>query len=664
MFYFGADYYPEHLPEDCWTEDARLMQEAGFNVVRMAEFAWSLLEPHDGMFDFDWLDRAISILGERGIKTVLGTPTASTPPWLFKPEVALVDADGRPRVLGSRREYCPTSPVYRQYAIRVTRAMAEHYRDNLHVIGWQIDNEFGDRCYCDQCRSAFQDWLKQHFGTLDAVNERWGTRFWSHIYTDWEQIPAPHGPIHGIWNPGLLLDYYRFMSDTYVDFQQLQVDALREICPQHFITHNLMGFGYDKINYFDLAETLDFVSWDNYPRGFWINTPDIHPAPLALGHDTMRSLKHRNFWVMEQQAGPAAWDKIPPAPRPGELRLWAYQGIARGADGMVFFRWRTAHFGAEQYWHGIIDHDGIPRRRYAEIKSMGLELQRIGAWITGAEVRAEVAIMLSYDTRFAFQIQQNNPQFLYPAHVGSYYGALHRLNIAADMVAPGADLTPYRLVIVPALYVVDNDTAVNLRRFVENGGTIIVTPRSGIKDVSNTVVSLPLPGLLASLCGAEVAEYDSLLAGQTRVLQFVLPELIGAGEATIWCDIVEPKGAQVAAVYTSDYYAGQCAIAINPVGDGQAIYVGTMGDDRLVRSIVEYATRVAGVQPLLSSPDGVEITARWQGGKRLLFALNHSDESQSLALDGVYRELLSDRVLSGETAIPAKQVLILVENQP
>jgi beta-galactosidase len=663
MFYFGADYYPEHLPEDCWAEDARLMQEAGFNVVRMAEFAWSLLEPRDGVFDFDWLDRAITILGERGIKTVLGTPTASTPPWLFKPEIAFVDANGNRRVLGSRREYCPTSAEYRRYAVRITRAMAEHYRNNPHIIGWQIDNEFGERCYCDQCRRAFQNWLKQRFDMLDAVNERWGTRFWSHVYTDWEQIPAPHGPIHGIWNPGLLLDYYRFMSDTYVEFQQLQVDALRELCPHHFITHNLMGFAYDQINYFDLAESLDFVSWDNYPRGFWINTPDINPAPMALGHDTMRSLKRRNFWVMEQQAGPAAWDRIPPSPRPGELRLWAYQGIAHGADGMVFFRWRTAHFGAEQYWHGIIDHDGIPRRRYAEIKNMGLELQRTGEQLVGAEVRSEAAIMLSYETRFAFQIQQNNPQFYYSSHVGSYYDALHCQNISTDFVAPHADLTPYKLVIVPALYVADEAAADNLRRFVENGGTLIVTPRSGVKEPSNTVVSLPLPGLLAGLCGVEVAEYDSLLAGQTRSLNFVLPEFTGNGEAAIWCDMLEPKGAQVAAVYTSDYYAGQPAVTVNDVGAGQTIYVGTMGDESLVQSVVQYAINKAGVRPLLQSPYGVEVTARWQGNRRLLFALNHTNETQSLSLDKVYRDLLSDQVLSGEITIPARQVLVLVENQ-
>ena len=473
MFYFGVDYYPEHWPESRWETDAHMMQEAGINVARLAEFAWANLEPRDNTFDFAWLDRAIDVLTQRNIKIVLGTPTAAPPPWLWYkiPDIALVDENGIAREYGSRRDYSPTNITYREYAVRFARAVGEHYRDNPHVIGWQIDNEFGDRCYAQGTRLEFQQWLQRRYQSLEALNECWGTRFWSHVYTDWSQIPVPIRRVHGQHNPSLHLDYLRFMSDVYVQFQQLQVDALREVCPPgQFITHNFMGFNYPKLNYFDLARSLDLVTWDNYPRGFWIKTPDIAPAPLALGHATMRGLKKQNFWVMEQQSGQGAWDILPPTPRPGEIALWAYQAIAHGADGVVFFRWRTCRFGTEQYWHGVLDHDGRGRRRYAEVKAMGHQIARIGSLIAGSAVRARVAIVLSYDSRFGFQIQQNNPDFSYERHLADYFTALHEANIAVDIVSPDDDLGSYDLVVAPALYITEIETVKRFEAFVQQGG--------------------------------------------------------------------------------------------------------------------------------------------------------------------------------------------------
>jgi beta-galactosidase len=658
LFYYGVDYYPEHWPEERWETDARLMQEAGFNVARLAEFAWSMMEPEDGVFDFGWLDRAIDILGAYGIKVVLGTPSAAVPPWLWQkiPDIALVNAENVTLEYGSRRDYSPTNAAYRQYSVRIARRMAEHYSDNSHVIGWQIDNEFGDRCYSRSTRLAFHNWLRKKYGTLDALNRAWGTYFWSHVYTDWAQIPLPVKTIHGQHNPGLHLDYYRFISDVYVEFQQLQIDAIREVCPpEHFITHNLMGFKYPNINYFDLAAPLDLVSWDNYPRGFWIKTPDIDPVPLALGHVTMRSLKQQNFWVMEQQSGPGAWDIIPPMPRPGEIGLWAYQAVAHGADGIVFFRWRTARFGTEEYWHGVIDHDGKPRRRYAEIKQMGEQMARIGGLIAGSEVRAEAAIMLSYDSRFAFQIQGNNPDFSYEQHLQDYFAAFHRENIPVEIVSPDANLSGYKLVIVPALYVTEPDTVTRLQDFAERGGTVIITPRSGVKDHSNTVVELALPGLLAPLVGAEVDEYDSLLSGQTRAMEFD-----GDGQAAVWCDILTPTTAEVIAAYDEDYYKGRAAVTLNRVGDGAVIYSGTIGDATFVHSLTAYACRSAGVAGLVTSASGVEVAVRWQGSQRLLFMLNHSNQPQAVSLDGTYRDLLSDAPVEGSAQLQPKQVMILV----
>src|SRR5215212_6049719 len=351
MFTFGVDYYPEHWPEARWSVDAQLMAEAGFNTVRLAEFAWSRLEPQPGVFDFAWLVRAI-----------LGTPTASPPPWLMQaqPDLFRVDEQGRRLTFGNRREYCPSHPLYHDCTRAIVTVMAEHYAPHPHVVGWQIDNEFGDRCYCPVCRDAFQHWLRRRYETLDALNGAWGTIFWSHVYTDWSQIPVPVAT-GGSPNPGLALDFARFASDTYVAYQQLQIDLLRSRTSGQFITHNLMGFGYDKINYYDLARELDLVTWDNYPRTQWSLAADVDPSGPALAAATMYGLKQQPFWVMEQQAGPGGWELVSVMPRPGELRLWAYQQIAHGADGIIFFRWRTARHGAEQYWHGLLEHDGRAR---------------------------------------------------------------------------------------------------------------------------------------------------------------------------------------------------------------------------------------------------------------------------------------------------------------
>ncbi len=666
MFRFGVDYYPEHWPKDRWPEDARLMAEAGFNVVRLAEFAWSKMEPREGQYDFDWLDCAISILASHGIQVVLGTPTASPPPWLMSrhPDLFRVREDGVRVTFGNRREYCPNHPIYHDYTRRIVRQMAEHFAHQPAVIGWQIDNEFGDRCYCPVCTNAFQVWLRNHYASLNDVNQKWGTIFWSHVYNDWSEIPIPL-TTGGSPNPGLALDFYRFMSDSYVAYQQMQIDLLRDTCPQHFITHNFMGCKVDRINYFDLARNLDWVSWDNYPRTQWTMKADVDPSLMALGHDTMRGLKRQSFWVMEQQAGQGGWEMVSAAPRPGELRLWAYQSIAHGADGIVFFRWRTARHGTEQYWHGLLDHDACPGRRYQEIKHMGAEIKQAGAQISGSVVKPAVAMLLSYDSRFAFQIQGNNPQFNYADHFHQCYRALHRRHVPIDVVEPTADLSSYKLVIAPALHLVSDRVAQSLTRFVETGGVLVLTPRTGVKDESNAVVNQRLPGLLLELAGVEVEEYDSLPPGAHNGLEFLLPELATAHlpSADVWCDVLKPNGATVVARYTQDYYAGKPAITLNRFGRGQVLYVGTLGDD-VYETLTGWLLGLAGVERLLAAPEGVEVTERWQGARRLLFVLNHTEREQEITLDCCYQDLLgSSATLQGTLPIAPRDVLVLLEEK-
>jgi beta-galactosidase len=659
MFHFGVDYYPEQWPRERWEADAKLMQEAGINTVRLAEFAWAYLEPRPDRFNFGWLDQALFTLQSHGIRAVLSTPTASPPPWVMAmyPDAYRVSETGMRQTYGNRREYCPSHPGYRERGRLVAWAMARHFAEHSAVIGWQIDNEFGDRCYCSICRANFQIWLQAKYENLDVLNTAWGTAFWSHVYTDWAQIPVPL-ETGGVPNPGLDLDYRRFMSETYVHFQEEQADILRRLCPAHFVTHNFMGFGYDRINYYDLARTLDFVAWDNYPRLQWTTSTKVEPAPLALSHDTMRGLKGKNFWVMEQESGSGGWQLVATTPRPGEIRLWTYQAIAHGADAVVYFRWRTARFGTEQYWHGVLDHDGRPRRRYREVQAIGAELKQAGDQLLGAESKAQVAMVLSYDSRFAFQIQPNHAAFGYPALFGSYYAALHRRNVGVDVVSPTADLSGYKLVLVPAIYVLDQATADAMRRYVKNGGLLLTTARSGVKDETNAVVDRALPGLLAEVCGVEVDEYDTLPAEVAVPLALELPGA-GTGNAWLWYDVLAPAGARVVARYQAQYYSGRAAITLNRFGQGQAMYVGTVGDAALHDALVGWLVEAAGVTPALATPEGVEAVERWKDDRRLLFLLNHADEARNVVLPGPMTDLLTGQKVKEQVTLEPKGVMIL-----
>jgi beta-galactosidase len=657
MFYFGADYYPEHWPEERWPVDVDMMVEAGFNIVRLAEFAWSKMEPKEGQFDFDWLDRAMKLLNDKGIKILLGTPSASPPPWLMKkfPEFFLVNQDGIRATYGNRREYCPTNPKYREYSSQIAGMMAEHYRDHPAVVGWQIDNELSNRCFCPICYKAFHKWLQEKYQSLDVVNEKWGTIFWGHEYSAWDQIPVPLNS-GGAPNPGLALDYYRFQSDAYVDFQSEQIRVVRELCPDHLVMHNFMGFYYDQINYFDLAKEIDLVALNTYQRTQF--TPYHGKEHSALIGDTMRGLKNQNYWMTEQQGGPGGWDIVGVAPRPGELRLWSYQSIAHGADAIIFFRWRTALFGTEQYWHGILDHHGAPNRRYQEVKKMGSELQIAGEKIIGTKVQAPVGMLLSYDSRFAFQIQMNHPDFEYSQHFLDLYRELYNAHLPVDIPSPESDFSPYPLLILPALHVIDAILVEKLTDYVQEGGVILVTPRSGVKDEHNLVVDKPLPGELADVCGVEVEEYVSLMFDFKNEIRFD-----GKGSRSYpvhtWCDILSPSTSEVIARYTQDYYAGRPAITLNEFGKGKAIYVGVFGKRKFYRHLIDWTLHEIGITPRFDAPEGVEIRERWADDRRIIFILNHTQKEQQVQLDGTDRDLLAGEPAMGKITIPPLDVAII-----
>jgi len=661
---YGVDYYPEHWPKERWPIDARLMREAGINTVRLAEFSWALLEPRENCFDFSWLDEAITCLARENIRVILGTPTAAPPKWLVDkyPDILQRDIYGRPRGFGTRRHYCFNSLEYQRLTERIVTEMAGHYRDNPTIIAWQIDNEFGchnsTRCYCDNCLKAFQEWLKQKYGTVEILNSAWGTVFWSQIYNNWEDVILPmyaesQGDSYSNLdhNPGLLLDFARFSSDSAVSYQRLQIDSLRT-CSQLPVTHNMMG-GFDEIDYFKLAQDLDVVSWDNYPTMEWGTSSWLQ---TSMNHDFMRGLKDKPFWVMEQQSGPCGWHIMGNTPRPGQLRLWAWQAVAHGAEAIVYFRWRACLFGTEVYWYGILDHDGIKKRRYDEIQATGREMRQLERLITEGRIKTAAAIIKSYDNSWSHGIQNHTRKFNYNQLILSYYSALSSRHIPCDMAGMASDLSRYRLIIMPAYNLMNDAAEEKLTQYVAAGGTLVVTFRSGTREDSNAMTERTLPGYFKKLAGVEVYEFDCIFDERSTLIS----SPVGAGKASMWCDILKCETSEPFGVYGSDYYAGEAAITVNTYGKGRVWYIGCNCDQDFLDRLMGHILSEAGISsPIPNLPQGVECLERVLDGKSHYILLNHNSGDAHVRLEASCQNLLTGLPADRELALKAYDVAVL-----
>jgi beta-galactosidase len=637
----GVAYYPEQWPRERWEIDAANMVEAGIVVARIGEFAWSRVEPSAGAFELDWLDEAVGVLASAGLEVILGTPTAAPPAWLVEqhPEILPVRADGRVHGFGHRRHYCPNQPAMRDAAARIVRALAERFGTDERVVAWQIDNELGGRCYCDTCREAFQSWLAARYDSLTVLNEVWGTAFWSQEYTSWTQIPLPDGaspPPPGAFgfgrnapNPGLALDFRRFTSDSLIDFLRLQVAILRAACESQPITHNLMGFRFSEIDYYALAAEIDNVSWDNYPV-LDISGRRTNPA---LSADAMRGLKHAPVWVLEQQAGPLGWELVR-SPRREELRTLTWQAIAHGAELVGYFRWRTARFGTEQHWHGIVEANGTLGHRFDDVRALAAEIADVGGRLDGARSRSAVAILSDYESRFALQVQPTNPSLGYEETVHAHYAALRAFGLGVDVVAPDADLSAYRLVVAPALYVMDESRAAALAAYVESGGMLVLAPRTAVKDRCNAVPERPVPAWLDELAGLEVSDFMSLEPEHTVQVE--------GGSFHGWYEELTLRGASTLAAYADGPFAGGAAVAEHATGDGTTVYIGGVADATTLHGLYRALAERAGLT-VLDLPPLVEVVPLANDHEELVVVLNHSDEKRSIELaPGRWQAYLGD----------------------
>lgn len=635
---FGACYYPEHWERSEWEHQAKLMREAGFNTVRMGDFAWGIMEPEEGKFDFSLFDEAIDILAREGIKTILCTPTAAPPKWLVnKYDILQRDRYGRAENWGSRREGCANSSVYREKSVIIAEKMAKHFAQNSNIIAWQIDNEFGchasTHCYCENCRKAFGRWLKRKYGTIENLNKSWGTVFWSLQYASFDDIILPvynscepenaHSWSH---NPSLDLEYRRFASDSWVEYQGLQIEAVRKYTDKP-VTHNFMGH-FSDIDYYKLAGNLDFVAWDNYPDNQWGSSEYEY---VSMAHENMRGVKNRNFIVMEQQSGPCGWDIMGAAPEPGQLRLWTYQALAHGGEGIVYFRFRALNYGMEQYWYGVLDHDGIPRRRYYEIQATGRELKKLEPYITGAKNKYDALIVKSYDNVWAHEIKRHTDKFDYRDLLYAYYKANTDLNI--NTAVSMENYEEYKVVYMPAYNIVHLGEIVKITDYVHNGGTLVTTFRSGTRDTYNNLSAKTLPCEFAELAGIEVEEFTALR--KTAHIDGIV-----SSKVRMWCDIINPTTAETLCTYSDCYFKGKAAVTVNSFGKGKVYYIGCDLETEALEHLVRYISENSGIE-ITDAPDGVEIVRR--GG--CIIVMNHNDFAVQTQVVG--RSLISDTYFDG-----------------
>ncbi len=669
-FRLGVPYYFEQWPRERWETDARLMADAGISRVRMAEFAWSVLEPSRGKYDFTALDGALQLFASHGIRTILCTPSATYPPWLHArhPDIHQVRSNGQLKEYGMRQDACKSHPGYRRAVMKLVSRMAARYGRDERVTAWQIDNELGchgtTQCFCPRCQSAFQAWLAHRFqNDIERLNAAWGTSFWSQRYGAFQEVSVPRESADRMGrqgqNPGLLLDFARFSSQTNVRFLSEQASIIRAASPGVIITHNLMKGHFD-IDYFQLAQDLDVVSWDNYPF-FELQGEDRPPSTFP--HAFMRGLKQRNVWVMEQAAGPGGWDFVQPTPEPGRMRVWCLQALARGADMVCFFRWRTARFGIEQYWHGILPHSGIPGRRYQELTQIGKEMRRLAPELEGTAPAARAAILFDHASHWSLELQPQAREAVWlPFLADRAAQAFSGRGVDFDCVEPNADLDRYSVVIAPSLHICQPQTAEKLERFVMGGGLLVLGPLSGMKDDENAIVAEPFPGALSRVAGCTIADADvfSFVPGCAMRLSLASGTTVTAqGVAEI---LAPMSGTQALATYCGRFYAGKAAATLHRFGKGACLYLGTVLDAAGLSEILLPLLSERGIAGQ-ALPAGVEVASRTSpSGKTFRFYLNHGSRPARVQLMSPGLEVLTGEKLSGMLALEALGAAVVRED--
>ncbi len=652
--FLGVAWYPEQWDESRWDQDLGLMQAAGVRMVRMAEYAWSRMEPREGRFDFDWLQRAVEMAGRHKIFVVLGTPTGAPPAWLTQkyPDVMRVDENGRRAIPGGREHYSYSSPRYRPYARRIAEEMAKRFGRHPNVIGWQVDNEYGLSMvsYDEDTRGQFQRRLKSRFDSLDSLNRHWSTNYWSQTYDDWNEIPFPLGSSA---NPSLKLEWYRFLSETNRDYTRNQASAIRAHAdPRQFITHNFSG--EDVFDYYVIAQDLTFASLDDY-----VGTGHLDPDRNGMQLDLARGFKRRNFWISETSPGSGCWRPVNSTPDRGEVRALAWETVGHGAESVCFWQWRSAPAGREQYHGTLVGADGRPSPFYEEVSRIGDEFARLGDFFRGTTPESRTALLQDYESDWAIQFQKHHQDFDTVAHFLSFYRPLRLLTQDIDIVHPSAPLSGYRLVVAPHLNILTGETASRLLEYVKAGGHLVLGPRSGMKDSYNALLPARQPGaLLGQALGGDVVQFYALDK------PVPVGGALGSGEARIWAEWLEATAPDMEAPLrygaSNGWLDGKPAVISRRVGAGRITYVGAYLDDRLMASLSSWMVeRSGGKPPFGKVPPGVEVCRRIGAGKEIFVLINHTPETKTISLPRPMRDLLNNAARGLVLTLFPREVAVL-----
>jgi beta-galactosidase len=639
--YLGTAWYPEQWPESRWDADLALMEQAHIRFVRITEFAWSSMEPTEGDYHFDWIDHAIAAAARHHIYVVLGTPTPTPPAWLTQkyPETLRIKEDGRQDEHGNRQQFNFANPKYRELARGIAEKMAQRYGHNPNVIGWQIDNELANPSYGPDVQKQFQDWLKARYVTLDNLNSRWTTAYWSQTYTDWSQIPIEEKE----GNPGLLLSWKRFVSDTWRSYQKNQLDVIRANSDhRQFITTNMMGW-FDGYDHYTVSQDLDLASWDDY-----VGRGHLDPYRNGAAHDLTRGFLQKNFWVMETQPGFVNWSPVNTTLDKGEVRAMAWHDIGHGADAVSYWQWRSDLSGQEELHGALVGADGTPMPLYPEITQIGVEFAKAGPALAGTSVHSQVAILHSYDSRWAINWQRHNRNFDPVDQIVSYYKPLRQIAQSIDIIQPTTPLDGYKLVVAPGLAVLTDEAANNLIAYVKNGGHLVLGQRTSIKNGDNGLQPERGPGPLAALLGGRV---DQFYAIDNKPEDTVPVEgKWGTTTSAIWAEQLstsEPD-TEVLMRYgkSNGWLDGQPAAITRKVGKGRITYIGAWMDEKTMLTAAQWMTETSGVTAAFGPvPEGVDVYPREGNGKTIFILVNFAKTPQTIALPSPMHSILEDKDL-------------------
>lgn len=659
---YGGDYNPEQWDEAVWEEDMRMFRLAGIDCVTLNVFSWAALQSDEVTYHFERLDKIMELVRKNNLKVVLATSTAAHPAWMAKkyPEVLRTEFNGMKRKFGSRHNSCPNSPVYQKYSVALARKLAERYGTYDNIAAWHISNEYGGECYCENCEKAFRVWLKEKYGSIEALNKAWNTSFWGHTFYDWDEIVVPnlqseHFAQDRTTFQGISLDYRRFNSDSILHNYLGEYEAVKAVTPHIPVTTNLMGF-YKALDYQKWAGYMDVVSWDNYPD------PTDPPALVAMRHDLMRGLKQgAPFMLMEQTPSVTNWQSYNLLKRPGDMRLISYQAVAHGADTVMFFQMRRSIGACEKFHGAVIDHVGTENTRvFREVSQLGEELKQLGEATLDSRTPSKVAMLVDWDNWWALEYSAGpSCDLKYMDELANYYTALYDNNISVDIISVQDPLDDYKVVIAPVMYMTKPGADEKLRKFVSEGGTFVTTFLSGLVDEHDLVITGGYPGKLRDILGIWVEETDALPSYMKNSFSWNEKSY----ECGLICDIMHMENAKALASYDKDFYKGTPVLSRNEFGKGHAYYVATRAGQDFYADFLKKVLEEQGVEPVFKPCKGVEITLRRKEGTNFLFFLNHNPQETVLIAEKPGTDLLTGKEYrpGDEIVLQTKGVVLFQE---